>query len=259
MKFRIYHTAESKRDPYDVEGVRIEPTSSGYDLILSEERQGSNESRRIREIPGTDIHMIEEDPEEDLAQAIAEYRRLSEVLITNSAPRWRKFASLGQEYKRLHALEGHTPQSRGRRLNGFVVDLLDSWEISAIESASSYGEIDVAFSVDGIPYLMENKWEKDPINFDAISKLNTRVKQRLLGTLGILLSLSGYTDEALRQIARGERLQLILMDASHLDNLVEGSTSPQVLIRALRNRAAFYGYPYVTFSELVTGQKPRVL
>jgi hypothetical protein len=162
MKFRVYHTAESKRDPYDVEGVRIEPTSSGYDLILSEKRQGSNESRRIREIPKTDIHMIEEDPDEDLAQAIAEYRRLSEVLITNSAPRSRKFASLGQEYKGLHALEGHTPQSRGRRLNGFVVDLLDSWEISAIESASSYGEIDVTFSVDSVPYLMETSGRRTP-------------------------------------------------------------------------------------------------
>jgi hypothetical protein len=199
MKFRIHHTPESKRDPYDVEGIRIEHTSSGYDLILSEEREGSMSHRRVQEVPRDDIHLIEGAPDEDLAQAIADYRRLSEVLVSKAPPKWQKFASLREEYRRLQDLEGYTPQSRGRRLNGFLVDLLDCWEINAVESARSYGEIDVAFRIEDVPYLMEKKWEQEPLNFDPITKLNTRVKQRLVGTLGVLLSMSGYTRDALRR------------------------------------------------------------
>jgi len=116
--------------------------------------------------------MIEEDPDEDLSSAIAEYRRSAAILIDPPPPeQQQQLKSLQERYERMQRLDGYTAQSRGQRLNGLVADVLRSWGIDAIESARSYGEVDVAFALGGDLFVMEAKWKQDPINSDPIGKL----------------------------------------------------------------------------------------
>src|SRR5262245_40670597 len=119
---------------------------------------------------------------------------------------------LVEEYVRLQHLEdGHTPQSRGRRFNGLIADVLRSWGIPAQVAFRAAGEIDVAFSIGNTRYIVEAKWESTPAHTGHIAKLQKRVRQRLAGTYGIFLSMSGYSQEALRDIAHGERLEVLLL------------------------------------------------
>jgi Holliday junction resolvase-like predicted endonuclease len=250
-KFRIYHSFASGRDPYDLMGIRVEPNASGWDLILREKTEGSRTSRSIRDIPRVDVTMIEEDPDEDLSSAIAEYRRFAAILIDPPPPeQQQQLKNLQERYERMQRLDGYTAQSRGQRLNGLVADVLRSWGIDAIESTRSYGEVDVAFALGGDLFVMEAKWKQDPINSDPIAKLQRRVEQRLTGTLGLFLSMSGYTRPAVTEINIGERLTILLLDKHHLEALLLGETSPQKLLAALRSRASFYGAAYTAWSAL---------
>ncbi len=253
MRFRVHHTLDSERDPYDLEGVRIEPTASGYDLVVSKRTQGSTVSRTIREIPRTDVSSIEEAPDTDLSEAIADYRRAARIFIGLPPPAvQQELNRLAEDYRRMQELQGYTEQSRGRRLNGVVAELLRAWEINAIESARGLGEIDVAFELGGTRFILEAKWEQDKLNMHPVFSLRGRVQQRLSGTVGLLLSMSGYTPDTLSQANIGQGPMVLLLDKDHFEAMLFGATSPQKLLKALLDRASFYGEAYTPWSKLVS-------
>ena len=43
---------------------------------------------------------------------------------------------------------------------------------------------------------------------------------------GVLLSMSGYSDEALEGIVRGQQLDMLLLDRTHLEAMLSGLRSP---------------------------------
>jgi Holliday junction resolvase-like predicted endonuclease len=157
---------------------------------------------------------------------------------------------LVDEYARLQRLEdGHTPQSRGRRFNSLIADVLRSYGIAAQVSVRSAGEIDVAFSIGNTRYVLEAKWENTPAHTGHIAKLQKRVRQRLAGTYGIFLSMSGYSGEALQDIAHGERLEVLLLDAGHFEAMLRSVISPQDLLAFVQDQAAFLGQAYTPIQD----------
>jgi hypothetical protein len=103
----------------------------------------------------------------------------------------RAWRDLIGEYRRMHNQDGYTPQTRGQRFNGMIAELLRCWGLNAEANIHSTGEIDVAFVIDGAHYILEAKWEKKKTDTGRIAKLQKRVRQRIAGTRGVLLSMSG--------------------------------------------------------------------
>jgi hypothetical protein len=155
------------------------------------------------------------------------------------------------EYGSLRRLQGHTAQSRGRRFNHVIAELLRCWGIDARVSLRSAGEIDVAFASNGVRYVLEAKWEKARTDTGHVAKLQKRVRQRLAGTYGIFLSMSGYSDEALADVAHGERLEVLLLDAGHFDAMLSGMVPPQELLSLVHDQASFLGEPYTPLLTLL--------
>jgi Holliday junction resolvase-like predicted endonuclease len=104
-----------------------------------------------------------------------------------------RLRSVADEYDRLRRAAGVSPQARGQRFNEVVAEVLRCWGVPAKTSVRTTGELDVAFALDGVRYVMEVKWEAKPTDTGKIAKLQKRVRQRLLGTYGIFLSMSGYS------------------------------------------------------------------
>lgn len=156
------------------------------------------------------------------------------------------------EYARLRDLDGFTPQTRGQRLNGFVAEVLANYRLRARPNNRGHGEIDVAFQLDGTRFILEAKWEQDPVNEDPIIKLRDRVTKRLAGTVGVLLSMEGYTKPALEEMTRGQRLEVLLIDKSHLEAMLYGFLTPQQLLSALLDNAHFRGEPLTRIDKLRT-------
>lgn len=163
---------------------------------------------------------------------------------------------LVSEYGHLRRLEGHTAQSRGQRLNGFIAELLQCYGIDAQTSVRGTGEIDVIFAVDGTHYVLEAKWQKKKSDTGSIAKLQKRVRQRLAGTNGLFLSISGYSSEALAEVKIGERLEVMLLDQSHLEAMLGRQIPPSKLLGLVRSYAAFHGEPYASVRELLGPSLP---
>ena len=131
------------------------------------------------------------------------------------------------DYGRMGGLEEMTVQQRGQRLNEFVAELLRCWGLGRVEAnVRSIGEIDVAFAIDDTRFILEAKWEQAPVSFDPIAKLSRRITQRLTGTRGVFLSMSGYTAGAIGDMLRGQQPDILLLDRSHLEAMLSGLFSP---------------------------------
>lgn len=78
-----------------------------------------------------------------------------------------RFRELIDEYGRMRRLEDTTLQRRGQQFNHFIAELLGNWGTDRVQvNVRGVGEIDVAFAVDGTRFLLEAKWEKEPVSFD---------------------------------------------------------------------------------------------
>src|SRR6266545_5622839 len=171
-----------------------------------------------------------------------------------------RLQDLISEYGELRRLEGHSPQTRGQRLNEVIAETLRCWGIEARTSIRSLGEIDVGFSVGGVRHVVEAKWEQARADTGHVAKLQKRVRQRFAGTCGVFLSMSGYSREALADVAHGERLEVLLLDAAHFEAMLAGLVPPEEMLSLLHDRAAFYGEANTPLATLVASTvAPQVM
>jgi len=171
-----------------------------------------------------------------------------------------RFRDLIEEYGRMRRLEAMTPQRRGQRFNQLVADLLGCWGTDRVQAnILGTGEIDVAFTIDGMRFLLEAKWEAGPVSFDPIAKLSRRISQRLSGTRGVFLSMSGYTADAQRDVLRGQQPDMLLIDRTHLEAMLSGLFSPADLFTELVDRASYRGEVYTRLTDLVVSPEETEL
>lgn len=167
-----------------------------------------------------------------------------------------RLRTLVHEYGKLRRLEGHTPQSRGQRFNGLIAEVFQSWGIDAHADFDARGNIDVAFSLDGTRYILEAKWEAEPADTGTIAKLQKRVRQRLGGTIGVVLAMSGFSPDAHHDLRDGERLEVLLIEREHFEAILTGLVPPQELVPLLLDRASFRGEVGVPLVALLTQDGP---
>lgn len=166
--------------------------------------------------------------------------------------------SLALTYGQLRNLEdGLTTQRRGELFNKLVAEVFRAYGIDARWSTRrDLGEIDVHFTVGGNRYILEAKWHADHVSQDAVAKIRDRISESMLGTRGIILSMSGFTEEAVTSTRRGKQLALVLIDASHFESMLTGVISPAELIESLVDHASFLGEPSISIDALVRDESP---
>lgn len=159
------------------------------------------------------------------------------------------------EYGQLQKLSGprKTAQARGIRFNNFIAEMLGCWGIDAEVSTATpgVGEIDVNFAIDGTRYLVEAKWEKTRADAGPLAKLEKRLTQRLRGTVGIFVSMAGYTPDGVGGLDKGSQLSMLLFDRTHVEAMLSGLVPPQELLNLALDRAAFRGHPYSSILDLL--------
>lgn len=171
------------------------------------------------------------------------------VWVLNDPSRWRRLVA---EYRALHRLDGGlTPQKRGQRFNGLMAELLTVFGIPAKADQRSVGELDVTFRHAGRPFILEAKWERQKTGTGPIAKLQRRVEQRMVGVAGVFLAMEGYTAEALDEVARGRRLDIVLLDRSHWEAMLSGFVPPRELLDLVVDAAAFKGEAHAPLHRLL--------
>ena len=159
----------------------------------------------------------------------------------------------------MRRLDGFTPITRGQRFNGLLAEMFEAWGHRSLVDTNEHGNMDVVFAIGETRLVLEAKWEEDKTPIDPITKLQKRVKQRLGGTIGVFVSMAGYTGPALRDLKEGERLEVVLLTREHVEAMLTGFCPPEELFELMLDEAHFHGVPTRSLAELLRDDRPKGL
>ncbi|MEU8933335.1 restriction endonuclease [Streptomyces sp. NPDC048409] len=127
--------------------------------------------------------------------------------------------NLRQELAALESLAGGmTAQTRGRKFEKWLTQLLSQDDLEPRTSFRPKGEeVDGSFLHRGRICLLEAKWWENAVPASAIYQFKGKVDGKLVGTLGMFISMSGYSSDAVDALRVGKDLNVVLFDKSDME------------------------------------------
>ena len=149
----------------------------------------------------------------------------------------------------LSALNGLAAQARGFAFEKFLKRFFDVYGLAAEEPFRLRGEqIDGSFELAGETYLLEAKWQGQPVGVAELHTFHGKIEQKAAWARGLFVSYGGYSEDGLVAFGRGKRL--ICMDGTDVcETLNRELPLNHVLQRKVR-RAAETGSPFVRVHDL---------
>lgn len=137
-------------------------------------------------------------------------------------------------------------QEGGYAFEKWFYDLVGYFEIPARPPYVNDGrQIDGSLTLDGTTFLIETKFTQTQTGAPDIDSFMTKITRKADNTMGILISMSGYSSVAINEASR-DRTPMLLMDFSHLYNLVlPGVLSLQDVIRRIKRHASQTGEAFL--------------
>lgn len=140
-------------------------------------------------------------------------------------------------------------QQAGYDFQDWFYDFADFSEIVARRPYVSGGrQIDGSVTVDGTTYLVELKFTKEQSNAADVDSLNKKVTTKADNTMGIMISISGYSSVAISE-ASGPKTPLLLLDHNHIYMLLGGTISFEELVCRVRRHCSQTGEAYLPVHE----------
>lgn len=129
-------------------------------------------------------------------------------------------------------------QQGGYDFQDWFFDLLDYFEITNRRPYYSNGrQIDGSLTHDGTTYLVELKFTKEQSDATDIDSIYKKVTSKADNTMGIMVSMSGYSSVAIDE-ASGDRTPLLLMDYNHIYYVLKGLRKMKSVIDRIRRHAS---------------------
>lgn len=156
-------------------------------------------------------------------------------------------ASLQSRLDSLHSEVGTQPG--GYKFQDWFYDLIDYCEIRSRRPYVTEGrQIDGSLTLDGTTYLVELKFTGEQAGATDIDSLRAKVEDKADNTMGIMVSISGYSSVAVTQ-AGGRKSVLLLLDASHLYLFMSGSMSFADIVGRVRRHASQTAEAYLPVAK----------
>lgn len=158
---------------------------------------------------------------ERIRESVAIRKKLDELM--------KQFTSIAMDMK---------PQQRGFELERLMLDIFELFDLDPKAAFRNLGEqIDGAFTLEGTDYLFEAKWQKDPVAVQDLDAFSAKVGRKLENTLGLFLSMNGFSPDAIEAHSHGTP-NTMLMDGADLHAVLEQRIDfVSLLIRKKRHAA----------------------
>jgi ribosomal protein S20 len=132
-------------------------------------------------------------------------------------------------------------QNGGYSFQDWFYDLLDFCEIDNKRPYTTDGrQIDGSLTLDGTTYLIELKFTEKQTAATDIDSLKSKIDKMADNTMGILISISGFSSVAISE-ASGKKTTILLMDSSHIFAYLTGVIEMTDIIRRIRRHASQTG------------------
>lgn len=157
------------------------------------------------------------------------------------------FSSLEDRLRELSARLG--TQQAGYDFQTWYYDMLDFFEVPSRRPYVIEGrQIDGSVTVQGTTYLNELKFTTDQAGAPDVDVFYRKVQEKADNTMGIMVSISGYSSVAI-DAASGARTPLLLLDHSHLYLLLTGGMSFTELVDRVRRHASQTSRAYLAVRD----------
>lgn len=153
------------------------------------------------------------------------------------------------EYNLLCKEAGHAPkswyQARGYKFEKLLLKVLKRDGLCPRASYKISGEqIDGSFVLGDKVYLLEAKWHKREMAASDIYAFKGKVDGKLVGTIGIFISISGFSKDSVDALIMGKEINIILFDKNDFEmSLEKEGAFKRILLEKIR-MAAEEGSPF---------------
>lgn len=146
-------------------------------------------------------------------------------------------------------------QKRGYNFEKILYELFLLFDLNPKSSFRRQGEqIDGAFSIENDQYLLEAKWREKKTDLSDLRDLDGAVNSSLDNTLGLFISLNGFSDEALGGYLQGNRPKVICMDGTDLMAVLEGQIDLKDIIKRKKDIAVHKRVIMASISDIIKGK-----
>lgn len=137
-------------------------------------------------------------------------------------------------------------QKGGYAFEKWFYELASYFEIPARPPYTTAGrQIDGSLTLDGTTFLIETKFTNEQTGAPEIDIFMTKITRKADNTMGILISMSGFSGVAIKEASR-DRTPMLLMDYSHFYNLIlPGLMSLPEVIRRIKRHASQTGEAFL--------------
>lgn len=111
-------------------------------------------------------------------------------------------------------------------------------------------QIDGSFQLDGQVYLIESKWEKDPLPEGPLLVFRGKIEGKSTFTRGVLIALNDVSGPAREAITRGKAPSFFVMNGHDLIMILEEAIALPDFLRRRVRLLAEEGRVCVQFSEV---------
>jgi len=137
----------------------------------------------------------------------------------------------------------------GYRFQDWFFDLVDFFEVINRRPYKSGGrQIDGSVTVEGTTYLTELKFTKDQASATDVDTFLAKVNDKADNTMGIMVSMSGYSSTAVEQ-ASGRKTPIILLDHGHIYLILGGSWILPEMVSRVRRHVSQTAHAFLPASE----------
>lgn len=175
-------------------------------------------------------------------------RRAAEKLQSNSAVR-EKLEQIKGRYMAL--VVSPNAQTRGFELERVMYDLFELFDLDPKASFRNTGEqIDGAFSLSGTDFLFEAKWRQEQTDAADLDSFAAKVRRKLENTLGVFLSINGFTPTGITAHSSSGAV-VLLMDGADLMAVFEERIDFVTLLLRKKRHAAQTGEIYLPIHRIL--------
>ncbi len=207
-------------------------------------KRASDSVQALKKLMGMHRKVVEEQ------KKVEERRRKAFKKRMNNQGVQKKLEEIKDEFYQL--MSSSNPQSRGFQLEKVIKELFNLFDLDPKASFRITGEqIDGAFTFDNVDYLFEGKWQKEPVGIQDLDSFSGKLTRKLDNTLGLFLSINGFSEDAVKAHSTGRRL-MILMDGSDMMAVLEGRIDLIQLLLRKRRHASQTGTIYLRIHEILT-------
>jgi len=160
-----------------------------------------------------------------------------------------KLATIKNGFTTIYSIEN--PVERGFAFEKFLNDFFEHYDLDPRRSFKIIGEqIDGAFTFENTDYLVEAKWQKEPINAGDLYKFAGKISGKLKITMGLFISFNGFSTESLSVDAPGIK-SMILMDGADIIAILDERIDLNELLYRKRRHASETGNIFLGINDIL--------